>query len=403
MKTGSDMALDLRPSALFLTPEPPFPQAGGGALRTAALLHYLAMHYIVDVVVFRQPGEPDPSAAFPAGLARDIRVIELPYHSRGLAARATRNLGRFVGNRPPLNDRFSGFGPQIKRFLSGRKYDLAVVEHFWCAAYHFELAEHAGRTVLDLHNIESALYASLAACERWPASVVLRRFGTACRALEQQWLPRFSLVLAASAADEERVRDICPAARTKVHPNTIPLTPRPEVPEQLEIVFSGNMEYRPNTTAVRFFRKRIWPALRRRYPKLIWRLVGRNPQAVARCVAGDERIELVGPVDDAVKTLASAHVAVVPLLAGSGTRLKILEAWAAGRAVVSTQLGAEGLPANDGEHLLIADTAEAFAAAVARLIDTPDERRRLGLAGRALYEAAFTSEHGWQNLAKIGI
>lgn len=397
------MASPLRPTALFLSPEAPYPPAGGGALRSSALLEYLAMHYTVDVVVFRQPGEPDPAAAFPAGLARQIHVIDLPYHSPGFAARAVRNLIRSVRRRPPLNDRFGGFHSALRRLLIGRTYDLAVVEHFWCAPYLQDLKPHAGRTILDLHNVESALYRGLAACERWPANRALRGFAEASEELERRWLPGYSLVLAASAPDAARALRIAPQARVKVHPNTIPLAPPPEVPEREAVVFSGNMEYRPNLIAVRFFRESVWPVLRARYPKLVWRLVGRNPEAVARYIAGDARIECTGPVDDAVKALASARVAVVPLLAGSGTRLKILEAWAAGRAVVSTTLGAEGLPARDGQHLALADGAEAFAAAVIRLLDDPDQRRRLGRAGRALYESDFTTQQGWKNLAKIGV
>ena len=94
----------------------------------------------------------------------------------------------------------------------------------------------------------------------------------------------------------------------------------------------------------------------------MWRLVGKNPRAVRRFTAGDPRIEVAGEVEDAVEELARAEVAVVPLLAGSGTRLKILEAWSAGVPVVSTTIGAEGLPVRDGEHLLLADGAGAFAA-----------------------------------------
>ena len=110
------------------------------------------------------------------------------------------------------------------------------------------------------------------------------------------------------------------------------------------------MEYHPNLTAVRFFRLEIWPRLRDRWPQLVWRLVGKNPKAVQRFTRGDPRIEVVGPVQDAVCELARSRVAVVPLLSGSGTRLKILEAWAAGLPVVSTTLGAEGLPVRDGEN-----------------------------------------------------
>jgi glycosyltransferase involved in cell wall biosynthesis len=130
-------------------------------------------------------------------------------------------------------------------------------------------------------------------------------------------------------------------------------------------------------------------------------LVGKNPVGVARYAAGDSGIELIGPVADAVQTLASARVVVVPMRSGSGTRLKILEAWAAGRAVVSTTLGAEGLDARHGEHLLLADTPEDFAAAVSRLLSSPEDRRRLGRAGRELYQARFTWERGWDNLLTI--
>ena len=91
--------------------------------------------------------------------------------------------------------------------------------------------------------------------------------------------------------------------------------------------------------------------LRERWPGLVWRLVGKNPEAVRRIHSGDPRIEVIGPVDDAVRELARARVAVVPLLAGSGTRLKILEAWAAGLPVVSTTIGAEGLPVHATESI----------------------------------------------------
>jgi len=163
-------------------------------------------------------------------------------------------------------------------------------------------------------------------------------------------------------------------------------------------VFSGNMEYHPNLQAVRFFRDAIWPILAARWPELRWRLVGKNGEAIQPLVAGDPRIEILGAVPEAVTELARAKVAVVPLLAGSGTRLKILEAWAAGLPVVSTTIGAEGLGARDGEHLLLADTPAAFADAVTRLLACRELRDRLGMAGRLLLEKQFTWETAWQKL-----
>ena len=158
------------------------------------------------------------------------------------------------------------------------------------------------------------------------------------------------------------------------------------------------MEYHPNISAVRFFRREIWPLLRERWPALVWRLVGKNPGAVARYTAGDSRIQALGPVDDAVRELARAKLAVAPLLAGSGTRFKILEAWAAATAVVSTTLGAEGLAARDGEHLLLADSAPAFAEAVSRLLARPQDRQGLGMAGRLLLEKRYTWEVAWRTI-----
>ena len=393
--------MSARPTALLLAPEAPYPVAGGGALRTASLLEYLARRYDTDAIVFRQPDAPDP--AFPRNLIRRLLVLDLPYHARSLPAKAARNLSRMLRGVPPLLDRFRGFGDRIAGWLDGRRYQLGLIEHFWCAPYREQLAGHCERVVLDLHNVESALHARCAQSEGWPAALAHRRFHHASLALERALLPRFDLVLASSEADAGRVRAIAPTSRTGVFPNTIQFIPRPHPAEQDAIIFTGNLEYHPNQTAVRFFRSRIWPLLRARWPTLIWRLAGKNPDAVRKYVREDQRIELIGPVEDAIAYLARAKVAVVPLLAGSGTRFKIVEAWAAGRAVVSTSSGAEGLPVHNGEHLLIADSAEDFAQAVSALLESSERRSALGSAGRQLYERCLTWEAGWSSLEKLGI
>ncbi len=392
------MATEARASALVLAAETPYPLAGGGALRTASLLHYLALRYDVDLVVFRQPGAPDPGRQLPAGLVRRVSVVDLPVHGRSFAARALRNALRVARRVPPLVDRFAGFGREIERALEGRRYDIGIVEHFWCAPYGAQLAHICGRTVLDLHNIESVLDQRCAEVESGATAWAHRVFSRAALKLERTWLPRFSEVLAASESDAERVRAIAPGARATVYPNALPLTPLPARGDEDAIVFSGNMEYHPNVSAVRFFRRDVWPLLRERWPGLVWRLIGKNPEAVRRFTSGDARIQEQGPVDDAIRELARAKVAVVPVLAGSGTRLKILEAWAAGVPVVSTALGAEGLGARDGENLLLADGGPAFAEAVSRLLACSDLRERVGAGGRLLLEKEFTWETAWKKL-----
>src|SRR5579885_937090 len=107
------LAADARPRALVLAPEAPYPIAGGGALRAASLLHGLARSYEIDLIVFREPGAPDPHASIPPGLVQRISTIDLPANSRSFAARSLRNTLRLVRQVPPLVDRFSGFATQI--------------------------------------------------------------------------------------------------------------------------------------------------------------------------------------------------------------------------------------------------------------------------------------------------
>jgi glycosyltransferase involved in cell wall biosynthesis len=387
-----------RRSAVFVAPESPYPLAGGGSLRSASLLEYLARRYDVDVIVFRQPGAPDPAGLIPGRLARRVTVLDLPVNRRSFAARALRNAGRVVRRVPPLVDRFSGFSAAVAGALGSARYDLGVIEHSWCAPYLEQLSAVCARTVLDLHNVESVLHARCAATEGRASAAAHRVFQVVSEELERAWLPRFSLVLAPSQADAELARAIAPRATVAVYPNALPSTAAPVAGGQESIVFSGNMEYHPNLTAVRYFRLEIWPRLRDRWPQLVWRLVGKNPNAVQRFTRGDARIEVVGPVQDAICELARSRAAVVPLLSGSGTRLKILEAWAAGLPVVSTTLGAEGLPVRDGENVLIADGAQSFADAVTRLLTCTELRQKIGSAGRLLQEKEFTWETAWKKL-----
>jgi glycosyltransferase involved in cell wall biosynthesis len=379
--------------ALMLAAETPYPLAGGGALRTASLLHYLASRYETELLVFCQPGAPDPGKSLPQGLVARAGVLQLQANSRNLSAKIVRNGIRLVRGVPPLVDRFAGFEWGIRKALEGRRYAVGVVEHFWCAPYADVLRPFCDRLALDLHNVESALHERCAASEGGAAAMAHRAFARASRRLEAEWLPRYDQLLVASAEDARLV-----GAKATVYPNALPSTPEPPRGDDDAIVFSGNLEYHPNRTAVRWFRREIWPALRERHPGLVWRLVGKNPEAVAALTAGDPRIELVGAVEDAVAEIARARAAVVPLLAGSGTRLKILEAWAAGTPVVSTTIGAEGLGARDGAHLLIADGAPEFAAATSRLLACTELRQSLGRAGRALLNQEFTWETAWRKL-----
>src|SRR5450432_429378 len=308
-----------RPAALVLSPETPYPLHGGGALRTASVLHYLARDRDVDLIVFRHRPEQDPIATLPPGLVRRVCVIDLPHHRKDLAARVWRNGVRFARGVPPLVDRFRGFGDRIAKFVAGHRYQVAVIEHFWCAEYQPILREASDRAVLNLHNVESVLHeTSAAASEGW-GRLVHGRFARQCRVLERKWLPEFAELLASSEPDAERIRHISAAAMPRVFPNSIPWTELPVRAEQDVVAFSGNLEYHPNQEAVAFFAQKIWPHVVARRPALKWRLIGMNPDAVRSSLSHQRNVEFTGSVLDAVSELAAAKVVVVPLLSGSGT------------------------------------------------------------------------------------
>jgi polysaccharide biosynthesis protein PslH len=395
-----------KPAALFLAADAPYPMTGGGAIRTASLLEYLASDFSVHGIFFREPDSPQhgsahPADAIPPGLLDRVDVIDLPFHSKHPLARVLRNAWRLARNRPPLLDRFSGFERAMAALVSGRQYDAAVVEHFWNAPYVELLRAHAKRLVLDLHNVDSAWHRSMADSERGLSAFGYRRFAQSALQFERRLLPQFDDILTTSSSDAALVRGIVPNARVSVYPNALPYVPPPPRAERLEIIFSGNLEYPPNIQAAHFFHGKVWPALQSRWPDLRWKILSKNPDAVRGLAAGDPRIELTGFVDDAIAVLAQSQVAIVPLLAGSGTRIKILEAWAARTPVVSTRIGAEGLECRDREHLLLADDPESFTTAVSELLALPDDRARIGAAGRRLYEERYTWQAAWKALDPV--
>jgi polysaccharide biosynthesis protein PslH len=385
-----------KPQAMILSPEVPYPPVGGGALRSASIVEYLAARYDLGAIHFRQVGDPDPALDYPAGHLAEAHLIPLPFHARTLGARIGRNVWRAARGVPPMQDRFSGLENEIRSALRERRFAVIVVEHLWLAQYAGLLRDHAEKLVLDLHNIESRFFDTMAATSPLWYRPFLERFARANGELERALLPRFDLVLTTSPEDSTRVEGWAPG-KTHVVPNTIPPQPQPSVEKRNEIVFTGNFEYQPNQLALAWFTAQCWPELLKRSPELKLRLVGKQIEYAIPNVRHDVNVEFVGPVEDAVKEIAHAKAAIVPLLSGSGTRLKIIEAWAAGTAVVSTPLGAEGLDAVPDEHLKLAASAWEFTQTTARLLDNEKERFRLARNARALYEERYT----WRRVTQI--
>ena len=389
-----------KPELLFISPEAPWPMMGGGAMRTASLLEYLARRFAVDLVLFAEEGKPNPAAALPESLVRDVRTVRLPRHDKTIPAKFGRNLSRYLRSRPPLLDRFSGFERELTEILAGRRYSVGVVEHFWCAPYVDLLQRQCREVWLDLHNVESVWHERVAGATGAFLRPALRRFAEASRELERELLPRFSRILVTSKIDADQIAQAVGTSRIVVYPNALPWIELPKGGKEESIIFTGNLEYAPNVSAIKWFARRVWPRLREWRPELMWRIVGTNPREIGRYIKDEKRVEVTGPVRNAIEELARARVAVVPVLAGSGTRFKVIEAWAAGTPVVSTGIGVEGLCAEHGVNALIADTAEEMSEAIAGLLGCEQMAMAVGAAGRRTYEERYTWAHAWSALER---
>jgi glycosyltransferase involved in cell wall biosynthesis len=213
------------------------------------------------------------------------------------------------------------------------------------------------------------------------------------RRYEANACARAHLTIAVSDADRRLLAGAAPAARVRAVPTGVDVdyfAPDgvAEVPGRL--VFTGSMDWYPNDDGIVHFIEAVLPRVRREVPAATLTVVGRNPSARLRALAAAAGVHVTGLVDDVRPHMAEAAVYVVPLRIGGGTRLKIFEALSMAKAVVSTAVGAEGLPLAPGQHFLQADDPDGFAAAVTSLLRDSARRRAIGGAGRRLVEERYS-------------
>ncbi|RME70601.1 MAG: glycosyltransferase, partial [Chloroflexi bacterium] len=246
--------------------------------------------------------------------------------------------------------------------------------------------------IIVLHNIQSMLFRRIR--QTYPATWEDRLFYRPelqkVIRYEKQFYSRYNLAITVSEADRQALGQLCPSLPAEVIPNGVDVsefqpaagTGRPG----RTLIYFANYTTAPNADAIRYFCRQIFPAIRARQPDVRLRVVGNQPPPE---LARYEGVEVIGYVPDVRAAVAAADVVVVPLRVGGGTRLKIVEALALGKAVVSTSVGAEGLEVTPGRDILIADTPEAFAEATVSLLQQPDLRASLGRNGRRLAEQVY--------------
>jgi glycosyltransferase involved in cell wall biosynthesis len=255
------------------------------------------------------------------------------------------------------------------------------------------------RTLVSTHNVEADIWQRYYENEtdrlrRWYIGEQWRKV----ERFEREAVGWVDGALTVSELDRDRLRQSRPDMPIAVIPNGVDLDyfrPMPQTQSRQHLVFTGSMDWRPNQDAARYFVAEILPLLRQARPDLECTFVGRSPPPDIQALARVPGVHVTGTVDDVRPYVERAAVYVVPLRIGGGSRLKILEALAMGRAVVSTSVGAEGLDVEHDRHILLADDPQGFAETVLRLLNDPARCLALASEGRRLVEQSY----GWDALA----
>ena len=378
-----------------------WPATTGGRVRSLNTIAELARGHQVTVITTHGNGD-DPDG-LEQHLAGCERVISVPYAvpKRGSAAFVGAVARSWFSHYPV--DLWKWRVPEVRRAvdeaLADGDVDVCVADFLFAAA-NVPMSLRVPVLLFE-HNVEYLIWQRLANLETSPWKRALFELEwRKLRACEAEACRRAALTVTVSDDDRQRLEELGAGIRPVPIPtgvDTTYFTPRPhaEVPERL--VFSGSMDWHPNEDAVCYFADEILPRIRAEVPTVSFTIVGRNPSARVRDLAARPGIVVTGTLDDVRPSVAEGSVYVVPLRAGSGTRIKIFEALSMGKAVVSTSVGAEGLALESGRHFLAADTAHDFAHAVIRLLRDAARRRALGDAGRALVEANYS----WSKVARL--
>jgi glycosyltransferase involved in cell wall biosynthesis len=381
-------------SILALSPFMPYPPDHGGRIRTFLLLRELARRgHRVELIALAE-GEAEFARA--EALSAHGLTVRPVLHPRRFGSLTfgdrLRKAGNLLRGRSDVLARFaSAEAIRAARAPGQGARDVVLAELLWTAP--LALFADARLRVLDAHNVET-LIARRTAEE---TAGILARAAARLEARgmqrdEVRLVRRFEAVVVVSEADRRHLEALAPGIECSVIGNCVDtevLTPLESGSHPAPVcLFVGSPNYPPNARAVESFSRDVFPRVRDRFPGARFVAVGADPPpSLLRLVRECPGVEIAGYVDDVVDVYREATIVVVPITVAGGTRTKILEAMALGRPVVSTTVGAEGLPVAPGEHVMIADEPGAFAAAIASLHERPEQSRQMVAAGRRLVEA----------------
>ena len=382
---------------LFLSPTVPFPLTDGGRIRVFNLLKQIAQKS--DVTLLALETQPTDAEGVAQLQQLGIQVYLVP-NTPTLPRLSLGTLVNALFKRQPITvARYDlpAYRQQFKALIATDTFDLVHYEMFHTAQFRTETDLPS---VLSQQNVDSAIWRRL--CDEtvnpfykfayWTQQLAFQRY-------ERVLSPKFDAVTCTSDIDAAVFQRHCAEDVIEIIPNGVDVAhyqPDFSAEAPAHLIYIGSMDWYPNEDAVSFFADEVLPQIHTEVPDVKFSIVGGNPSARVQKLAEKEGIVVTGRVPEIKPYFAEATVFVVPLRIGSGTRLKILEALAMGKAIVSTSVGAEGLDLKDSEEIFIADEPTVFAEAVTRLLKDPSLRRRIGESGRARVE----QDYDWRSISE---
>lgn len=391
-------AVPERLKILVCLPVIPWPMSDGLRVRIFNLCLELAKHHDVHLFCLSRMGPSEEQEQAVAATGMSLTVVVKPFNSP--EAKITAYLRRLVKGVPPelILSWENVISSGIKQLHNREHFDVVVGEHLFMARF---ILEADCPHLLDEHNVEGDLHRQLALSHKAPGRWF--RYGDAVWLgfYERRLLRRMQRVTAVTEADASRFSSMIPGLPVDIVENGVSCADYAGVAEMPRttgdrLLYIGLMSYAANTEAVEWFASEILPIVHLRRPAAVLTVAGNEPPESIRNLDDGRSIIVRGFVEDLKPLHQESSIMVVPLLAGGGSRLKILEAFAAGTPVVSTTKGAEGLEVKDGRHLLLADEPGDFAAAVVRLCEDPKLYQELRANARALVE----EKYDWPVLAR---
>jgi sugar transferase (PEP-CTERM/EpsH1 system associated) len=384
---------------LYVSHFVPYPPHGGAIQRNFNLIKEASRQHEVHLITFTQKTlKPNPSDLKNSieslrEFVRDIMVYPVPTDASrakwylllllNLFALTPYSVWRF---------RSRNFATAIKEKMRKEKFDLVHIDTIALADY-VKYASNA-KLILNHHNIESTLMLRRSRRERnLLVKLYLYLQGSKLRRYEKLMASKFTVNVAVSDLDKAELLTIAPRIRVEVVENgtdTDYFAPQ-NIPQTTSLIFAGGMTWYPNRDAMIWFVQEIYPLIKKQVTEVEMILIGRvPPQEVLDSASSDPSIRVMGYVDDVRNHLARAAVYVVPIRVGGGTRLKILDAMSAGKAIVSTSVGCEGITVTDRENIYVADDPSDFANKVCALLRDANTRDYLGKNARRFVEENYS-------------